>query len=85
MTRDDNGDSSWRERSAGYRLLRQGASGGTEARRELEGPLALVIVGGLASSTLLNFLLLPALCRRFGRFGPRGAVGDPQAVAVRAP
>ncbi|MBL8727501.1 MAG: efflux RND transporter permease subunit, partial [Planctomycetes bacterium] len=44
------------------------ALGRAEAGREIEGPMALVILGGLVSSTLLNFLLLPALCRRFGRF-----------------
>lgn len=47
------------------------AIGRAEAGREIEGPMALVILGGLASSTLLNFLLLPALCRRFGRFGAK--------------
>jgi hypothetical protein len=28
-----------------------------------------VILGGLATSTLLNLLLLPTLALRFGRFG----------------
>ncbi len=49
------------------------ALGRAEAGREIEGPMALVILGGLLSSTLLNFLLLPALCRRFGRFPSRRA------------
>lgn len=39
-----------------------------EAGREIEGPMALVIVGGLCTSTLLNLLVLPALCLRFGNF-----------------
>jgi Cu/Ag efflux pump CusA len=39
-----------------------------EAGREIEGPMALVIVGGLCTSTLLNLLVLPALCLRFGSF-----------------
>jgi Cu/Ag efflux pump CusA len=30
--------------------------------------MAVVILGGLATSTLLNLLLLPALALRFGRF-----------------
>jgi Cu/Ag efflux pump CusA len=30
--------------------------------------MALVIVGGLCTSTLLNLLVLPALCLRFGSF-----------------
>lgn len=44
------------------------ASGRADAGREIEGPMALVILGGLCSSTALNFVLLPALFRRFGRF-----------------
>jgi len=37
------------------------------------GLLLGAALGGLVSSTLLNFLLLPALCRRFGRFAAAGA------------
>jgi CzcA family heavy metal efflux pump len=37
--------------------------------REIEGPLAIVILGGLVTSTALNLLVLPALALRFGRFG----------------
>jgi Cu/Ag efflux pump CusA len=33
---------------------------------EIEGPMALVILGGLVSSTALNLLGLPVLYRRFG-------------------
>ena len=40
-----------------------------EAGCEIEGPMALVILGGLATSTLLNLLVLPTLALRFGRFG----------------
>ena len=39
------------------------------AGQEIEGPMAIVILGGLISSTVLNLLLLPALALRFGRFG----------------
>ncbi len=38
--------------------------------REIEGPMALVILGGLATSTCLNLLVLPTLALRFGRFAP---------------
>jgi len=49
------------------------ALGGAEAGREIEGPMALVILGGLVSSTALNLLVLPSLALRFGRFGrPEG-------------
>jgi len=37
--------------------------------REVEGPMAIVILGGLATSTGLNLLLLPWLTLRFGSFG----------------
>jgi CzcA family heavy metal efflux pump len=39
--------------------------------REVEGPMALVILGGLATSTLLNLLVLPTLALRWGRFASR--------------
>lgn len=45
------------------------ALGAGEAGREIEGPMALVILGGLITSTALNLLVLPTLALRFGRFG----------------
>jgi len=39
--------------------------------REIEGPMAQVILGGLLTSTALNLLVLPTLALRFGRFRPR--------------
>lgn len=36
--------------------------------REVEGPMAIVILGGLVTSTVLNLLLLPSLALRYGRF-----------------
>ncbi len=36
--------------------------------REIEGPMAMVILGGLVTSTALNLLVLPALALRYGRF-----------------
>ena len=38
--------------------------------REIMGPMAAIIIGGLASSTILNLLLLPAILLRYGRFQP---------------
>jgi len=35
---------------------------------EVEGPMAIVILGGLATSTLLNLVVLPTLAVRYGRF-----------------
>jgi CzcA family heavy metal efflux pump len=46
------------------------ALGSGEAGREIEGPMALVILGGLATSTALNLLVLPVLYRHFGFGGP---------------
>ncbi len=45
------------------------ALGSNAPGREIEGPLAVVILGGLFTSTSLNLLLLPALSLRYGRFG----------------
>jgi Cu/Ag efflux pump CusA len=42
--------------------------GSGEAGREIEGPMAIVILGGLVTSTALNLLVLPTLALRFGRF-----------------
>ncbi|NOT86131.1 MAG: efflux RND transporter permease subunit [Methylococcaceae bacterium] len=36
--------------------------------REIMGPMAAIIIGGLISSTCLNLLLLPVLLARFGKF-----------------
>jgi CzcA family heavy metal efflux pump len=47
------------------------ALGAGSAGREIEGPMAIVILGGLASSTALNLLVLPPLALRFGRFARR--------------
>jgi Cu/Ag efflux pump CusA len=44
------------------------ALGSGEAGREIEGPMAQVILGGLATSAALNLLVLPTLAVRFGRF-----------------
>ncbi len=48
------------------------ALGGEAAGREIEGPMALVILGGLATSTALNLLVLPVLALKYGRFGIAG-------------
>jgi CzcA family heavy metal efflux pump len=36
--------------------------------REIEGPMAIIILGGLITSTALNLLVLPSLALRYGRF-----------------
>jgi CzcA family heavy metal efflux pump len=47
-----------------------------EPGNEVEGPMAIVILGGLVTSTILNLLVLPALSLRFGRFDA-AAQADP--------
>ncbi len=37
--------------------------------REVEGPMAIIILGGLFTSTVLNLLVLPTLALRYGNFG----------------
>jgi len=44
------------------------AIGMAEPGREIEGPMAVVILGGLVTSMALNLLVLPTLCLRYGRF-----------------
>jgi CzcA family heavy metal efflux pump len=51
----------------GLGLLPLALASGT-AGREIEGPMAIVILGGLFTSTTLNLLVLPALSLRYGRF-----------------
>jgi CzcA family heavy metal efflux pump len=53
----------------GLGLLPLALGSGTPGR-EIEGPMAIVILGGLVTSTLLNLLVLPTLALRYGRFGP---------------
>lgn len=53
------------------------AIGMQEPGREIEGPMAVVILGGLLTSMALNLLVLPLLAFRYGRFeateAPRNA------------
>jgi Cu/Ag efflux pump CusA len=43
------------------------AVAGNKPGHEIEHPLAVVILGGLVTSTLLNLFLLPPLYLRFGQ------------------
>jgi len=45
------------------------AIGMNQPGQEIEGPMAVTVLGGLISSTLLNLIVLPALAERFS--GPR--------------
>ncbi|HEY0801283.1 MAG TPA: efflux RND transporter permease subunit, partial [Steroidobacteraceae bacterium] len=43
------------------------AFGINQPGQEIEGPLAIAVLGGLISSTLLNLFVLPALAERYVR------------------
>ncbi|MFM0327742.1 efflux RND transporter permease subunit [Caballeronia glebae] len=55
-------------------LLPLAATSGA-AGNEIEGPMAIVILGGLVTSTALNLIVLPTLALRYGRFGRDGTNG----------
>lgn len=44
------------------------AAGSGQPGREIEGPMATIIVGGLITSTILNLLILPTIMLHFGKF-----------------
>ena len=43
------------------------AIGGGEAGKEIQSPMAIVVLGGLLSSTALNMIVVPALFVRYGK------------------
>ncbi|HWW20811.1 MAG TPA: efflux RND transporter permease subunit, partial [Steroidobacteraceae bacterium] len=47
------------------------AFGMKQPGQEIEGPMAVTVLGGLLSSTLLNLFVLPAMARRFVRLPAR--------------
>src|SRR5581483_3894353 len=57
------------------------ALGSGEAGREIEGPMAQVILGGLLTSTALSLLVLPTFYRRLGHPGIEGT-GTPRGEAT---
>ncbi len=48
------------------------ALGGGEPGREIQAPMAIVVLGGLLTSTVLNMIVVPVLFARFGRVRERG-------------
>ncbi len=58
--------------------------GGDRSGHEIEHPMAVVILGGLVTSTILNVLLLPAIYLRYGREqDPCQAIGQGDAPSAR--
>ncbi|HKB72162.1 MAG TPA: efflux RND transporter permease subunit, partial [Thermoanaerobaculia bacterium] len=59
---------------------------GTRAGQEIEHPMAVIIVGGLLSSTILNLLAMPAFYLRWGVAKgtlPPGSVRHPSGKEIR--
>jgi Cu/Ag efflux pump CusA len=56
------------------------ALGSGDPGREIEGPMAIVILGGLATSTVLTLFVLPTLALRFGRFADRRDLDAEEAL-----
>jgi Cu/Ag efflux pump CusA len=52
--------------------------------QEIEGPMAITVLGGLLTSTLLNLLVLPALAKRFSYREARGRRGQPVSSRLAA-
>jgi len=52
------------------------ALGSQAPGREIEGPMAMVILGGLITSTALNLLVLPTLALRYGLFQEKKEAND---------
>lgn len=59
------------------------ALGRGDPGREIQGPMAVVILGGLLSSMALNLMVLPTLALRYGYFGPAGDEFDRAAVTAQ--
>jgi Cu/Ag efflux pump CusA len=45
------------------------ALGAGQPGKEIQQPMAVVILGGVVTSTLLNMIVIPTLCLRYGRAG----------------
>jgi Cu/Ag efflux pump CusA len=59
---------------------------GNAPGHEIEHPMAIVILGGLVSSTLLNLFLMPALYARFGKeAGGPAEPAQPVPIPAGAP
>ncbi len=53
------------------------AFGINQPGQEIEGPMAVTVLGGLFSSTLLNLLVLPALAYRYVKIPKKGEESSP--------
>jgi Cu/Ag efflux pump CusA len=58
------------------------AIGMNDPGREIEGPMAVVLLGGLMTSMVLNLLILPSLALQYGRFDVMAP--DDELLAVKS-
>ena len=58
---------------------------GDRPGHEIEHPLAVVVLGGLVTSTLLNLFVVPSLYLRFGRSRSAAGVGSFDSVDPGGP
>ena len=56
---------------------------GNKPGHEIEHPMAIVILGGLVTSTVLNLVLMPALYLAFGKAGSRAEDEEAEAAGDR--
>jgi Cu/Ag efflux pump CusA len=68
--------------AAGLALLPLAVYGGSASGLEIVGPLALIVLGGLVTTALLNLFVLPAL---YLRFAARSRPAPVKAVAAEQP
>jgi Cu/Ag efflux pump CusA len=52
------------------------AIGVGEPGKEIQQPMAVVILGGIVTSTFLNMIVIPALYSKYGRAQVKAAVRD---------
>jgi Cu/Ag efflux pump CusA len=52
------------------------ALGAGEPGKEIQHPMAVVILGGIVTSTFLNMIVIPALFLKYGRAEERAAESD---------
>ena len=58
------------------------AIAGSKPGHEIEHPMALVILGGLVTATLINLFVLPALYLRFGKSRKERRAASAQAATA---
>jgi Cu/Ag efflux pump CusA len=61
------------------------ALGAGQPGKEIQQPMAVVILGGIATSTALNMIVIPALYLKYGRAAVRRTREEPAAGTAALP